>query len=274
MPWPTNEGNKINLHLKWQPKLYNNLGVRSHPGVILGPFGSFVLNILVLWSRLAQLLDAVLRHITLCHGLTMSRDVKRSCHSCHSMAPLPMAPSQEGTSALRSSDSDAGDQADLYKRCLHAWCMPGACLVHAWCMPGAKLQDVATGFILVASAKGRFANNHLVPQVQPSQGVAWSRTKTIFNENIYVANGCKWMHMNTFPSIPLHLHYTSLHYIRKNGSESWLHRGAAAHPSPTCPNFHCDLLHESFLGPGSLVYRRRWPWTASSYYVDLCGMVQ
>ena len=157
---------------------------------------------------------------------------------------------------------------------VHAWCMPGACLVHAWCMPGAKLQDVATGFILVASAKGRFANNHLVPQVQPSQGVAWSRTKTIFNENIYVANGCKWMHMNTFPSIPLHLHYTSLHYIRKNGSESWLHRGAAAHPSPTCPNFHCDLLHESFLGPGSLVYRRRWPWTASSYYVDLCGMVQ
>lgn len=100
-----------------------------------------------------------------------------------------MAPSQEGTSALRSSDSDAGDQADLYKRCLHAWCMPGACLVHAWCMPGAKLQDIATGFILVASAKGRFANNHLVPQVQPSQGVAWSRTKTIFNENIYVANG-------------------------------------------------------------------------------------
>ena len=133
MPWPTNEGNKINLHLKWLSKLYNNLGVRSHPGVILGPFGSFVLNILVLWSRLAQLLDAVLRHITLCHGLTMSRDVKRSCHSCHSMAPLPMAPSQEGTSALRSSDSDAGDQADLYKRCLHAWCMPGACLLHAWC---------------------------------------------------------------------------------------------------------------------------------------------
>ena len=202
MPWPTNEGNKINLHLKWLSKLYNNLGVRSHPGVILGPFGSCVLNILVLWSRLAQLLDAVLRHMTLCHGLTrdvkrcqeMSRDVKRSCHSCHSMAPLPMAPSQEGTSALRSSDSEAGDQADLYKHCL----------VHAWCMPGAKLQDIATGFILVASTKGRFANNHLVPQVQPSQGVAWSRTKTIFNENIYVANGrneCTWIHSLPFHSI-------------------------------------------------------------------------
>ena len=83
-------------------------------------------------------------------------------------------------------------------------CMPGACLAHAWCMPGAKPQDIATGFILVASAKGRFANNHLVPQVQPSQGVAWSRTKTIFNENIYVANGrneCTWIHSLPFHSI-------------------------------------------------------------------------
>ena len=35
---------------------------------------------------------------------------------------------------------------------------------------------------------------------------------------------------------------------------SW---GAATHPSPTCPDFHCDLLHGSFLVPGSLAYHRR-----------------
>ena len=79
--------------------------------------------------------------------------------------------------------------------------------------------------------------------------------------------------MNANEYIPFHSTPSTLHRSLDYGSESWLHRGAAAHPSPTCPNFHCDLLHESFLGPGSLVYRKRWPWTASSYYVDLCGMV-
>ena len=59
---PPMKGTKSSLQLKSLSTLYNNLGVRCHPGVILGHFGSLVLDILVLRSHLAQLLDAVLRH--------------------------------------------------------------------------------------------------------------------------------------------------------------------------------------------------------------------